>query len=203
MNRRALILAAPILLTGCGTVLDREKYQPRTDWPLDPAPPSISAATPGSKVVLVRSVIAGPGLAERGLLTLLPNGSLHRGYYNRWAVPPADAITASLITWLQATNGFGAVIGDGSALTPNLIIDATLESLLADPSTHQARARLSLVIATPRGFGESPVLQRQLRAQAPLAGSTAADLVTAQRHVVASLLSQAVALITNAARGTV
>ena len=203
MNRRALILAAPIVLTSCGTVLDREKYQPRTDWPLDPAPPQASAAMPGTKIVLVRSDIAGPGLAERGLLTLLANGSLHRGYYNRWAVPPAEAITASLITWLQASHRFGAVIGDGSALTPSLIIDATLESLLADPSTHQAHARLSLVIAKPRGFGESPVLQRQLRAQAPLAGSTAADLVTAQRHVVASLLTQSVALITKAARGTI
>ena len=200
-SRRFLLLATPLLLTGCGTVLDREKYQPRSDWPLAPPKPRNTVTTPGTGVVLVRSVLAGPGLGDRGLLTLEPDGSLHRGYYNRWAVPPAQAVTAALLTWLQASGRFAAVIGEGSALSPNILVEATLETLLADPSTHQARAAMTLVVAKPHGLGEIPVLQKRLRAVAPLSGVTASDLVRAQRAALTQLLAEAVALITNAAPG--
>ncbi|GAA5265494.1 cholesterol transport system auxiliary component [Acidiphilium sp. MT5] len=204
-SRRFLLLATPLLLTGCGTVLDREKYQPRSDWPLAPPKPRSTEAGarlgPRAGVVLVRSVLAGPGLADRGLLTLEPDGSLHRGYYNRWAVPPAQAVTAALITWLQASGRFAAVIGEGSSLSPTILVEATLETLLADPSSHQARAAMTLVVAKPHGLGEIPLVQKRLRATAPLSGVTAPDLVRAQREALAQLLSQAVVLITSVAPG--
>ena len=200
-SRRFLLLATPLLLTGCGTVLDREKYQPRSDWPLAPPKPRRTAIGPRAGVVLVRSVLAGPGLADRGLLTLEPDGSLHRGYYNRWAVPPAQAVTADLIAWLQASGRFAAVIGEGSSLSPDILVEATLETLLADPSSHQARAAMTLVVARPHGLGEIPMIQKRLRAVAPLSGGTAPDLVRAQREALAQLLREAVALITSVAPG--
>lgn len=200
-SRRFLLLATPLLLAGCGTVLDREKYQPRSDWPLAPSPPPSASAGPRTKVVLVRSVLAGPGLADRGLITLEPDGSLHRGYYNRWAVPPAEGVTAALIAWLQASGAFAAVVGEGTSLNPDVMVEATLETLLADPASHQARAAMTLVVAKPRGLSDVPVLQRRLRAAVPLAGVTAPDLVRAQKDALAQILTQAIALIINAAPG--
>jgi cholesterol transport system auxiliary component len=202
-SRRFLLLATPLLLTGCGTVLAREPYQPRSDWPLAPPPPPSTAASPRVGVVLVRSVLAGPGLADRGLITVQPDGSLHRGYYNRWAVPPAQAVTAALIAWLQASGAFAAVIGEGSSLSPDLLVEATLETLLADPSSHQAHAAMTLVVARPHGLSEIPLLQRRLHAAVALSGLTAPDLVRAQREAVAQLLSQALTLITSVAPGKV
>ncbi|HEX7389876.1 MAG TPA: ABC-type transport auxiliary lipoprotein family protein [Acidiphilium sp.] len=196
VNRRLIVLATPLALAGCGGILAKQPYVARTDWPLAPPPPEAdSAAAPSRGVVLVRGIAAGPALGDRGLITLEPDGSIHRGYYNRWAVPPAQAVTASLIAWLQASGGFAAVVGEGSALSPGLIVEGTLDTLLADPGRHVARAALTLVVAKPVGIGERPVAQRLLKAAAPLAGPTAPELVAAQRAALAGVLRQAVSVI--------
>lgn len=199
-SRRSLLLAAPLVLSGCGTILSKQAYTPLTDWPLAPPPDGETAARPSRRVVQVQGIEAGPALSARGLITLLPDGSFHRGYYNRWATAPADATTAALIAWLENSGHFAAVVGDGSSLQPNLIVSGTLDTLLADPVHGEARAALTLVVAKPVGIGARPLVQKRLDATAPLTGKTAADLVAAQRHALALVLRQAVALVT-AARG--
>jgi len=198
ISRRLIVFAAPLALSGCGSLISSQPYIARTDWPLAPKPPDIAAHGSGHGVVLVRSVLAGPGLDQTGLITLQPDGSMHRGYYNRWAVPPAEALTAALIAWLQASGDFKAVVGEGTALTPNLIVETTLDTLLADPPRHEARSAMTLVVAKPAGLGEIPVVQRRLVAIEPLAGATASTLVAAQRAAVVSLMEQALALIRSA-----
>lgn len=195
VNRRLIVLAAPLALAGCGGILAKQPYVARTDWPLAPPPPATGGVAQSRDVVLVRGIAAGPALGDRGLITLEPDGSIHRGYYNRWAVPPAQAVTAALIAWLQASGGFAAVVGEGSALSPGLIVEGTLDTLLADPGRHVARAALTLVVAKPVGIGERPVAQRLLKATAPLAGPTAPELVAAQRSALAGVLGQAVSMI--------
>lgn len=215
IQRRHLMLAAPLLLAGCGGILAKEPYTARTDWPLTPPPPESGktesspeggnmksppeggASASGHTVVQVSELNAGPALSSSGLITLLPDGSIHRGYYNRWATPPARAATASLIAWLQASDGFAAVVGEGSALTPGLIVEGTLDTLLADPSHGVARAALTLVVAKPVGIGERPLAQRRFVATAPLAGATAPALVAAQRAALAAVLAQAVAMVSS------
>ena len=34
--KRRIVLAAPILLAGCASVLPKQKYIPRVSWPLNP-----------------------------------------------------------------------------------------------------------------------------------------------------------------------
>lgn len=202
-TRRHFLLAAPLGLAGCGTILAKQPYVARTDWPLVLAPaPEVTdtAAKPSPIVVQVHGIEAGPDLSGRGLITLLPDGSIHRGYYNRWATAPADATTAALIAWLQAAGDFAAVVDDGSSLQPNLTVAGTLDTLLADPAHGVARAALTLVVAKPVGIAERPVVQKRLTASAPLDGNTATDLVAAQRAALARVLAQAVALVA-AARG--
>ncbi len=197
INRR-LVLLAPLALASCGSILGPQKYIARTDWPLAPppsAPPPANGAGAGEGVALVRDIQAAPSLGSRGLLTLEPDGGLHTGYYNRWAVPPAQAVTASLIAWLQASGAFAAVVASGSGLTESLAVEGTLDTLLADLATNTARAALTIVVAKPHGIGERPVLQRRLTASVPLTGHTAPALVTAQRAALADVLGQAVRAI--------
>ena len=189
INRR-LVLLAPLALAGCGSLLGPQKYVALTDWPLAPPPPQ--GAGRGKGVVLVRDIEAGPSLGGRGLLTLEPGGGLHTGYYNRWAVPPAQAVTASLIAWLQASGAFAAVVASGSALSETLAVEGTLDTLMADLTTSTARAALTLVVAKPHGISERPVLQRRITASVPLGGRIAVDLVNAQRAALADVLAQAV-----------
>lgn len=205
LTRRQLLstvpVAAPLVLAGCGSILSTQPYVARTDWPLAPPPSGQGAASASRAVVLVHGIQAGPALSQSGLITLLPNGSFHRGYYNRWATPPAEATTAALLAWLQASGDFAAVVGEGSALSPTLIVEGTLNALLADPARNIARASLTLVVAKPVGIGERPLAQRMLTASAPLAGKTAPDLVTAQRAALATVLGQAVAMVSRYGRG--
>ena len=195
---RILALVLPLALVGCSGLIPDQPYIAKTEWPLAPNPPPFVGYHTGKGVVLVRSVLAGPGLEQTGLTTLRRDGSLHRGYYNRWAVPPAEALTAALITWLEASGEFKVVVGDGSVLTPNLLVEATLNTLIADPSAREARATMTLVISKPVGLGAVPLIQRRLVAVEPLSGRSAAELVAAQRAAVASLLEQAVQLVRRA-----
>ncbi len=195
---RILALVLPLVLVGCGGLIPDQPYIAKTEWPLAPNPPPVVGYHAAKGVVLVRSVLAGPGLEQTGLMSLRRDGSLHRGYYNRWAVPPGEALTAALITWLEASGEFKAVVGDGSVLTPNLLVEATLNTLIADPSAREARATMTLVISKPVGLGAVPLIQRRLVAVEPLSGRSAAELVAAQRAAVASLLEQAVQLVRRA-----
>ncbi|MDD2875966.1 MAG: ABC-type transport auxiliary lipoprotein family protein [Acidiphilium sp.] len=197
-NRRHLLLATPLALAGCGGILAKQPYLARADWPLAPPPPASGGSIASRGIVQVQSLSAGPTLSERGLITLLPDGSIHLGYYNRWATSPAQAVTAALIAWLQASGEFAAVVGEGSSLTPSLIVEGTLDTLLADPTNHIARAALTLVVAKPVGIGERPIAQRRLTATAPLTGATAPDLVAAQRAALGLVMGQAVAMVSRA-----
>jgi cholesterol transport system auxiliary component len=196
--KRRVALFAPLLLTGCGSLLPQQKYVPRVNWPLDPAPPAQNAANPAGPVLLVRDIAAAPGLDQQGVQSLTPDGSLNVDYYNLWAVNPADAVTQALLTWLQASGDFSAVVSPGSRLTASLIVEGELTELVADPTSGQACAVLTLVvIKNGAGLTASslPLAQQRITGTAPLSGATPAAEVAAQRAALASALSQAVALV--------
>ena len=109
MNRRLLLLA-PLALSACGVLLPTQKYIPQVNWPLDPSPPAPPPANPSGPVLMVRPLSAAPGLAQLGLQSLAPDGSLIVDSYNLWAADPAAAATQSLIDWLQAAGAFSAVV---------------------------------------------------------------------------------------------
>ena len=197
MNRR-LILLAPLALAGCGPLLPQQKYIPRVNWPLAPQPPVQNADNPAGPVLLVRAIAAAPGLGQQGLQVLQSDGSLTVDYYNLWAVSPADAVTQALLAWAQASGDFSAVISPGSRLNPAFILEGELTELLADTATGQARCVVTLVLmrnSPGLGAGAVPLAQVRLVGSAPLQGNTPAAQVQAQRAALASVLSQAVALL--------
>src|SRR5271165_5481868 len=126
MPRRRYILAAPLALAGCASLLPAQKYTPRISWPLQPPSPAMAAPAAGGPVLMIRPIAAAPGLDARGLQSLAANGSLKLDYYNLWAVPPADAVTQALLDWSQASGTFSAVVTPGSRLSPALIVEGEL-----------------------------------------------------------------------------
>ncbi|GAN79872.1 ABC-type transport auxiliary lipoprotein family protein [Acidocella aminolytica] len=194
MLYRRLVLAAPLSLAACGSVLPKQKYVPRTVWPLQPAPNTAAQAGKGP-VLLVRAVNPAPGLEQRGLQSLTADGNLLVDYYNLWAVPPAEAVTQGLVTWAQASGLFSAVVTPGSRLTPGLIAEGELSELLVDVPANMARVRMTLLVIKPSaasgGFAR-PLAQVKLAANAPVQGSGAAAQAAAQNAAVAKLLGDAV-----------
>jgi cholesterol transport system auxiliary component len=197
MKRRATLLA-PLALTACGSLLPRQKYIPRINWPLDPSPAASLPSPATGPILLVRDLIAAPGFDQQGLQTLQPDGSIAVDFYNLWAAPPAQAVTQALITWCQASGEFSAVVSPGSRLTPNLILEGTLTELLADLGAGQGRAALTLVVIKPSiqlGATALPLAQVRLAGTAPISGQGAAAQATAQSSALANVLGQAVALV--------
>ncbi len=196
MPHRRLLLAAPLSLAACGSLLPAQKYVPRTVWPLQPPPPGAAAEAGAGPVLLVRAITPAPGLEARGLQSLTKDGSLTVDYYNLWAVPPADALTQSLVIWAQASGMFSAVVTPGTRLTPGLILEGELTQLLVDLPANVARAQMSLLIIKSSGAVAGfalPLAQVSLTASAPVEGSGPAAQAAAQNQAVASLLSQAMA----------
>ncbi|MGP8026293.1 MAG: ABC-type transport auxiliary lipoprotein family protein [Acidocella sp.] len=202
MPRRRIVLAAPLALAACASLLPAQKYTPRANWPLQPAPPAAVANAGTGPVLMIRPIAAAPGLEARGLQSLAADGSLDVDYYNLWAVPPADAVTQALLDWSQASGAFSAVVTPGSRLQPDLIVEGELTELLADPSRGEARAALTLVFIKPSGTltGTAlPVAQAMLKATAPLQGNDPAAMAAAQNNALSGLLTQAMAQLERAA----
>lgn len=196
MPRRRFLLAAPLALSACASLLPAQKYTPRVSWPLQPLPPPAAPLAPGAPVLLVRPITAAPGLEARGLQSLAADGSLHVDYYNLWAVPPADAVTQALLDWSQASGAFSAVVTPGSRLVPNLILEGELTELLADTTQGEARVALTLVVIRPGVGGATvPLRQALLRAAVPLAANDAPAQARAQSEALAKVLAQAMALL--------
>lgn len=197
--RRRFILAAPVALSACGSLLPAQKYTPRVNWDLAPPPPAFPPHTGTGPVLLIRPVAAAPGLEARGLRSLNADGSLKLDYYNLWAVPPADAVTQALVNWAQASGMFSAVVTPGTRLDAGLILEGELTELIAVPGQNEARAALTLAVIKPAGglTGTAlPLTQVLLRASAKLRGTDAAAAAAAENDAVASLLGQAMDLLT-------
>lgn len=197
MKRRSLLalLAAPPALAAC-SVLPERPYQARSIWPLRVTPPSGPPARPGAPILLVRDIAAAPGLEGSGLKILRPDGTLDSEFYQQWAAPPAEAVAQALRDWLAGSGMFAAVIGTGSRLDADYVLEGQLTRLWAQPADHRAVAGLSLVL-----YAEQPLLARQVLGQwrilgsAGLAGLAPAQNVAAQRAALADACAKAAALI--------
>lgn len=190
MRRRTALLGLPLALAGCSSILSRP-YVARHDWAFDiPMPPALPARRRG-KVLLVRSVAAAPELADRGLKTLSPDGTMTTAFYDRWAVPPAEGVAAALSQYLSQSGMFAAVIASGSLAEPDLALEPELLKLWAEPARGRAVAALSIVLIKP-GTTPRVLLQVTENATAPLAvpakGEVSAEAeVTAQRAALAQV----------------
>ncbi|HWA78785.1 MAG TPA: ABC-type transport auxiliary lipoprotein family protein [Acetobacteraceae bacterium] len=183
MRRRLFLLGLPTALGACASALERP-YVARQDWALtvspEPAADSPGPARRGRKVLLVRSTLAAPGLGDRGLETLGPDGTMTTSFYNRWAVPPAEGVGASLTQFLAQSGMFAAVLAPGSLADADLTLEPELLALWSEPAAGRAIASLSIVLLATRSLTPRVLLQATETATAPLAGQDPESAVNAQ-----------------------
>jgi ABC-type uncharacterized transport system auxiliary subunit len=185
--RRRLLLGGAAALGGC-SLLPQTPYVQRRDWPLDVRRGSIVPPRRGGRVLLVRSVRAGPGLDERGLQWLQRDGSVHVDFYEQWAVPPAQAVEDDLRQWLADSGRFRAVVGPGSRLNADFVVEAELDAFIADLNAGVARAALALVVLDQRRGSTKVLLQRTETAEVKLAGSDPPAIAEAMKAALVAML---------------
>lgn len=194
IGRRGLIASAAAL-SGCNTVLQRPKYVQRTTWPLSLNPPASLAAYARKhphKTLLVQEFTAAPGLDQQGVHWLNANGSVHIDFYNTWEVLPAQAVSDDARRWLIASGLFAAVVGPGSTLAADLMLEGELTHLVADPSTLRAHAALSITLLNQRTTPAKSLLQTVLSADAAVPRPTPDGVVAGERAALANVLDRLV-----------
>jgi ABC-type uncharacterized transport system auxiliary subunit len=197
LGRRAAIVSA-LALAGCNTVLSRPAYVQRTTWPLELAPPrslGVHAPKKPSKTLIVEDFNAVPGLDQQGVQWLNQDGSVHADFYNVWQVQPAAAVSDDVMRWLSASHLFAAVVGSGSALTADLMLDGQLTAFVADPARLRAHAALSITLVNPRTIPAKVLMQRTFSADAPMPKATPEGVVAGQRAALANVLNQLTAAL--------
>lgn len=185
--RGAIAAASVAALAGCG--LAERPYVEQRQWPLFVSRPTSLPPRPHGLVALVRAVQAAPGLEQRGLQSLRPDGSVDVAFYEQWIVEPAAGVEASLRQWLAASGLFAAVLAPGSRLAADIVIESTLTTFLADPPSGVARVALSVAAIDQRRSPAHVVAQGDLRETAPLHGNDAPAEVAALKEALASLLN--------------
>ena len=147
--RRRWVLAGAAALAGCSLLPHKPSVQ-RRDWPLDVRREPAAPPNPRGRVLLVRTVRAGPGLEVRGLQWLQRDGSVHVDFYEQWAVPPAQAVEDDLLQWLADSGLFSAVVAPGSRLNADFVLEGELDVFIADLNAGVARVALALVLLDQR-----------------------------------------------------
>ncbi len=183
MNRRGLLGLA--LLGGC-SLLPQRPYVEQRDWPLEASPPVALPPNPCGPVLLLRTVRAAPGLEAQGLRVLQADGSVHTDYYERWSVPPPDAVEEQLRRWLAASGSFAGVLAPGSRAHADLALEAELLTLVA--ASGGSRVSLNLVLVDLRPAQPHLLLQAEAAGSAPLAGLAAPQVAQSGREALAVAL---------------
>jgi cholesterol transport system auxiliary component len=188
--RRRLLLAGAAVIAGC-SVLPQHPSVQRREWPLEVARvPELPPRRRG-RVLLVRSVRAAPGLEERGLQWLQPDGSVHVDFYEEWAVPPAQAVEDELRQWLGDAGLFSAVATPGSRLNADLVLEGELTAFSADLKAGVARASLALVLLDQRPSPIRVMLQKTETADVQLTGNDPSALVESLKAALVEVLRKA------------
>lgn len=194
MRRRFFLLGLPLSLADCAAALERP-YVARQDWALTLPPQGQGADVPepirrGRRVLLVRSTLAAPGLDDRGLKTLGPDGTMTTSFYERWAVPPADGVGTALAQFLAGSGLFAAVLAPGSLANADLALEPELLALWAEPAVSRAVVSLSIVLLDIRPLNPRVLLQATENASAPIAGRGTEAEVNAERAALAAVFGK-------------
>lgn len=161
LSRRhlAAVAASAPLAAGCSVLPERPYVETRRFTLLPRRPGGAAAAPPrqggaGRKVLMLRLVRAAPGLEQRGLRTLRPDGSVQVDFYNEWAAPPAELAEEAIRRWLSESGLFSAVTSPGSRAEADLVLEIELTALQAElraGGAGIARAELSGVLLDRQG----------------------------------------------------
>jgi len=156
------------MLAGCG--LSERPYAERRQWPLTVTRPATLPPRANGRILELRTLRAGPTLESRGLQTLQPDGSIRTGFYEEWAVPPAQGAEECLRRWLADSGLFAGITAPGSRATPDLSLEGELVALNANPAAKTATATLAITVISTKSDQNRILLQRSFTETAALRG---------------------------------
>ena len=143
-------------------------------------PPTTKSQT---NVVVLSRVSISPLFQSRSFTYRTGENSYEQDPYAGFLIPPERALAEPIRASMRAGGVFGRVVEPGSGLTPNLVVEVTINQLFGD-FRNAAKPIATMEIhficyAVKDGAPERIVLDKACARETPLAGKTPAALMAA------------------------
>jgi len=127
MRNLALILLATAILCGCASSPGWKRRVFAFHLPTEP--PITNAQT---DIVVLRRVSISPLFQGRSFTYRTGENSYEQDPYAGFLIPPERALAEPIRVWMRASGVFGRVVEPGSALTPTLVVEVSVNELYGD-----------------------------------------------------------------------
>ncbi|HTA31498.1 MAG TPA: hypothetical protein VK731_13485 [Candidatus Cybelea sp.] len=183
----ACFLVFAAAMSGC---LSRPALSKQTFFFGVPAVSATNAVT-NSRVLAVRKLQIAPPFDERSLVYRTGEFSYVRDPYAGFLDPPAEDLIGPVLGWLRANCGFSVVVGGGSALKPDTLVEISVIQLFGDfrqPERPFAVMTMRLAFFdAPNGVPGKTLFQKEYSRSVPLNSPTPGALMNGWNQELASI----------------
>jgi len=127
MRSLALILLVTAILCGCASSPGWKRRAFAFSLPTEP--PITNAQ---SDIVVLRRVSISPLFQGRSFTYRTGENSYEQDPYAGFLIPPERALAEPIRAWMRASGVFGRVVEPGSALTPTVVAEVSVNELYGD-----------------------------------------------------------------------
>jgi cholesterol transport system auxiliary component len=183
--RAAAVAVLAVLCTGCAALLGGKTHEPVAIYVLQVDTDAPPQGTPPCGTLEVTEPAPAPGFATARMVYQREAHRLEPYAYARWAEPPSAMVQAALISTLEHSGLFAAVLTAPAAVAPDLRLESDALSVLQHFDGGSSELRLALAVRLV-DLRESRLLAVQRftvslpAGQGPVSGVDAANRALAQ-----------------------
>ena len=152
-------------------------------------------AAPGNRVLGIRTLEVAAPFEGRPFVYRTGEFSYDSDPYAEFMVPPAEGLVVPIGSWLREAGGSSGMVGAGSALKPDTLIEIQVVQLYGDfrSSEHPAAvlAMRFVFFDASNGIPGKVILQQEYSRDIPLKAPTATALVEGWNQALAQILDSA------------
>jgi cholesterol transport system auxiliary component len=189
------LLVCALALTGC---LSRPSLNPQTfsfnsSFNSSLNPPATNSAA-GQPVLGLKKLEVAPPFEDRSFVYRTGDFTYARDPYAGFLDSTGDELLAPLRAGLASQGDFSAVVGTGSALKPDTLVEINVSQLYCDfrqPDHAQAVLTMRFTFfAATNGIAVKPLFQKEYTRSLPLSTPTAAALMKGWDQAVTEILGE-------------
>ena len=199
--RRAVLLVLAVATLGGCLNLSR-RYAEKTYFVLDAERPSTSEAGVAdasdaaegrrSSTLAVRPFRVAPGFESRKLVYRTGEMSFESDFYNEYFLPAGAQVTQATRDWLGRAGLFSGVLGEGSLVDADYVLEGSLRALHGDFSGGggpTAVVALQVFLLRNSDRGAEILLQKDFEARESISSRAPEDLVIGLGDGLSAILS--------------
>lgn len=151
-------------------------------------------SAPGGRVLGIRTLQIAPPFDDRSLVYRTGDFSYERDPYAAFLSAPAEELAASISGLLKADGCFSAVVGVGSAATPDTLVEIDISELYGDirrPASPCAVLAMQVIFVKARnGLPGGVILERTYSRRIPVKAATAPAFMKGWNEALDEILAE-------------